>query len=76
MPDGSRSFPADGRFHRNDALHARPINSSAVAAVSLLLPILLLGGCGGGPYLMPTPNLYARGLKDPFPEVPPQLQSN
>src|SRR5687767_8968575 len=73
MPDGSRSFPADGRFHRKHAIHARRILASFITVLSLL-PILL-GGCGG-PYLMPTPNLYARGHKDPFPQVPPQLQSN
>jgi hypothetical protein len=45
----------------------RPITSFALI---VLLP--LLSGCGGM-YLMPTPNLYADGLKDLFYQVPAEL---
>ncbi|HSI34240.1 MAG: alpha/beta hydrolase [Phycisphaerae bacterium] len=39
--------------------------------------VLLLGGCGAAPLmLMPTPNLYADGLMNPFDDVPPELQNN
>ena len=43
----------------------------------LLLPLLLVSavGCGGGPSpLMPTPNIYARGLAEPFENLPPAAQ--
>src|SRR5688500_14781805 len=33
-------------------------------------------GCGGKPQLMPTPNLYAKAGRDPFPDVPAELQTN
>ena len=47
--------------------------SAALSAVVLLV----LAGCGGRPYqLMPTPNIYATGQRDPFPDVPPALQNN
>jgi len=46
-------------------------------------PILFLGcivafsvGCGGKPQLMPTPNLYAKDGRDPFPDVPAELRNN
>src|SRR5687767_13697918 len=44
----------------------------------LLLPFLLaLGiGCGGPTPLMPTPNIYARGLAEPFENLSPELQTN
>jgi esterase/lipase superfamily enzyme len=45
----------------------------ALPAVVLLS---LLAGCHGTENLMPTPNLYADGSKDPFPDVRPELQSN
>jgi esterase/lipase superfamily enzyme len=38
--------------------------------------VLAIGGCSSATDLMPTPNLYADGLRDPFPDVPPELQSN
>lgn len=47
----------------------------SLAASAALLLTLALSGCGGA-YLMPTPNLYADGLKDPFSEVPPALRNN
>ena len=34
------------------------------------------GGCSKTPSLMPTPNVYAQGLINPFEEVPPALQNN
>jgi esterase/lipase superfamily enzyme len=37
---------------------------------------LVAAGCGGKPQLMATPNLYANGGVDPFPNVPPALQNN
>ena len=33
-------------------------------------------GCGGKPQLMPTPNLYAKAGRDPFPDVPAELRTN
>src|SRR5437764_121521 len=41
-----------------------------------VVPLICLAGCGGAPQLMPTPNVYAHGLKDPFPNVPPDVQNN
>jgi esterase/lipase superfamily enzyme len=38
--------------------------------------VFAIGGCSSTPKLMPTPNLYADGLRDPFPDVPPELQNN
>jgi hypothetical protein len=39
--------------------------------------IAALAGCGGGPpQLMPTPNVYASGARDLFPDVPPELRNN
>ena len=40
----------------------------------LLLVALLLAGCAGRP-LMPTPNLYAAGAREPFARTPPELRS-
>src|SRR4051794_33085384 len=42
----------------------------------LLVTALALAGCSTTPKLMPTPNIYSRGDIDPFPSVPPALQSN
>jgi hypothetical protein len=50
------------------------MRATALAVVFLLLSPLLVG-CDGPPSLMPTPNLYANGLRDPFPDVPPELQT-
>jgi esterase/lipase superfamily enzyme len=50
---------------------------SAVPFLTLVVLLLLATGCGGTSYqLMPTPNVYATGLRDPFPDVPPALQNN
>jgi hypothetical protein len=37
----------------------------------LLLFAAMLAGCSGKEQMMPTPNLYAMGLKEPFTNVPP-----
>jgi esterase/lipase superfamily enzyme len=53
----------------------RPSRSVATALAMALA--FLLTGCGGGPpQLMPTPNIYASGERDPFPDVPPALRNN
>jgi esterase/lipase superfamily enzyme len=44
--------------------------------VLLLGAVALLAGCHGTEYLMPTPNLYSYGMKEPFTNVPPELQNN
>lgn len=36
----------------------------------------ILSGCASSPQLMPTPNLYADGLVDPFLQVPAALRTN
>jgi esterase/lipase superfamily enzyme len=38
--------------------------------------LLVLSGCSGTTFLMPTPNIYSRGDVDPFPDVSPELQNN
>ncbi len=42
----------------------------------VIAALLLFAGCGGSLQLMPTPNIYARGFAEPFPDVPPSLQNN
>ena len=44
------------------------------AALLVALTLLLLAGCAGRP-LMPTPNLYAAGAREPFARTPPELRS-
>lgn len=69
LPPKSPSAPAITVTRR----HARWLLSAMV----LLVPVLLSCGCGAGPSnLMPTPNLYADGLVDPFLDIEPALQSN
>src|SRR5215208_2877304 len=48
------------------------------ACVGLLVVLCIgLAGCGGGAtQLMSTPNIYATGERDPFPDVPASLQNN
>src|SRR4051794_32283301 len=59
---------------RGGAHGRQPRRLAAVLAVAFLV---VLAGCGGGPpQLMPTPNIYASGEHDPFPDVPPALQNN
>jgi esterase/lipase superfamily enzyme len=48
----------------------------ALASTFTLIVLIVEGGCGGDPQLMPTPNLYAWGKFDPFAEVPPELQTS
>jgi len=56
--------------------HTRAAAAAAVMAV-MLLSLSVATGCGGGPpQLMPTPNVYATGERDPFPDVPPELRNN
>jgi esterase/lipase superfamily enzyme len=54
---------------------SQPNVTCSLALISIL-PALLLAGCGGPSQLMPTPNVYARGFADPFPDVPAALQNN
>lgn len=42
----------------------------------LFLTLTSLIGCGGPPKLMPTPNLYADKMVDPFLDVDPSLRTN
>jgi esterase/lipase superfamily enzyme len=49
---------------------------SKVVLTFLIASVVLCVGCQSGTQLMPTPNLYATGGVDPFPDVPPALQSN
>ena len=47
-----------------------------VSALLLSFLLVLTAGCGGPTPLMPTPNIYARGLAEPFENVPPALETN
>src|SRR4051812_9710965 len=48
-----------------------------IAAVTVVGAAGATTGCGsGGTELMPTPNVYASGARDPFPDVPPDLRNN
>jgi esterase/lipase superfamily enzyme len=38
--------------------------------------VLIHAGCSSTVPLMPTPNIYADGYRDPFPDVPPEFQNN
>lgn len=38
--------------------------------------LTVLSGCSSAPTLMPTPNLYADGIVDPFIDVDPSLRNN
>src|SRR4051812_1941024 len=39
--------------------------------------VLVAGaGCSSDPQLMATPNMYLNHRRDPFPNVPPELQNN
>ena len=40
-----------------------------------VLPLLLLIGCAGRP-LMPTPDVYAEGHREPFKGLAPELKNN
>jgi esterase/lipase superfamily enzyme len=50
------------------------IRSALLIAIAATL--LVHAGCGSTVPLMPTPNIYAYGLRDPFPDVPPEFQNN
>lgn len=52
----------------------RGICLHVVVLCAALLPAC--GGCSKTPSLMPTPNVYAQGLINPFQDVPPALQNN
>jgi esterase/lipase superfamily enzyme len=41
-----------------------------------ILVLGLLCGCSSTPELMPTPNVYASGEYDPFPNLPAEFQNN
>src|SRR4051812_20445582 len=59
----------------NSSEHAR--SGFRFACVGLMVVLCIgLSGCGGAPQLMPTPNVYSNGDRDPFPDVPPELQNN
>src|SRR5947207_14636595 len=54
----------------------RGFTAFGVIATATFL-VSTLCGCAGGPaQLMPTPNVYASGERDPFPDVPPRFQNN
>src|SRR5829696_3947465 len=54
----------------------RRLSECGTPALSLWVA-MLVGGCAGGPpQLMPTPNIYSSGERDPFPDVPPELRNN
>lgn len=54
----------------------RQAGSIGVSLGAMLL-VVAVSGCAGGPsQLMPTPNVYASGERDPFPDVPPEFQNN
>jgi esterase/lipase superfamily enzyme len=38
--------------------------------------VLIHAGCSSTVPLMPTPNIYANGYRDPFPDVAPEFQNN
>jgi esterase/lipase superfamily enzyme len=48
------------------------IGLALVLSGMLLLPV----GCSSSVPLMPTPNIYASGSREPFPDVPPEFQNN
>jgi len=50
-------------------LPARPGFRAAVARTLLVTGALLLGGCATERVLMPTPNIYASGLEQPFADT-------
>jgi esterase/lipase superfamily enzyme len=50
------------------------IGSALFLAIAATL--LVHGGCSSTVPLMPTPNIYAYGLRDPFPDVPTEFQNN
>lgn len=47
-----------------------------ILSIIFIQVLVLSAGCSSKTWLMPTPNLYARGMEDPFPNVPPELQNN
>src|SRR4051812_21985537 len=55
-------------------LHRRFIRTSVLMWCAAMLTVL--SGCGSAPTLMPTPNLYADGIVDPFIDVDPSLRNN
>lgn len=42
----------------------------------VFIAALVLGGCSGKEEMMPTPNVYAKGYRKLFTDVPPELQNN
>src|SRR4051794_11224763 len=51
--------------------------SLGVGVTATFLLLFTVAGCSSGPgQLMPTPNVYAWGERDPFPDVPPEFQNN
>src|SRR3954467_9402436 len=50
--------------------------SNRCATLLLGCIVALAVGCGGTTQLMPTPNLYAKDGRDPFPDVPAELKNN
>ena len=54
----------------------RPAVAIGVVVSAMFFLTLVTGCASGPPQLMPTPNVYASGERDPFPDVPPELQNN
>lgn len=54
----------------------RKLLTNLYAALLLLTGASVGTGCSSAPQLMPTPNLYAHDHREPFVDVPPDLQNN
>lgn len=50
--------------------------SSILFEIACIVCLIVMAGCSSQPQLMPTPNVYAHGDRDPFPDVPAELQNN
>jgi esterase/lipase superfamily enzyme len=62
-------------LNRGTAIKRVVVLMAVVVAATFLVATVV--GCAGGPLqLMPTPNVYAFGERDPFPDVPPEFQNN
>ena len=66
-----------GVTQRNDIkMLAIPITQLKLKAACLLVAVLLLGGCSSQRPLMPTPDVYALGMMQPFADsLPTELKT-